>query len=122
MSTRDKTTDQSKESAGCELSASAGSLPPPGKPDSLTVQAIRKRFWRDGFYAVENYDRYGNIHRICQVRGGKVRYMANEWENVDDYFTDYHGNQWEGLHSVFLEGFSEANKQLSNTDHLHVHE
>ena len=101
--------DTEKLRDGEASAAPSCSLSEPVVPDSLTVQSLRKRFYQDGFYAVQNYDRHGNIHRICQVRGGEVRYMANEWEPVENYFTDYDGHQWVGLHSVFLEGFSEAN-------------
>lgn len=40
---------------------------------------------------------------------GKVRYMASDWEPVEDYFTDYDGKEWEGLKVVYLPKFSEQN-------------
>ena len=87
-------------------------LPEPQRAPAVVQQRLVLLFERDGFYAVENYDRHGNIHRICQVRGGKVRYMANDWEPVEDYFTDYDGKEWEGLKVVYLPEFSEQNNEV----------
>jgi len=88
-------------------------LPDP-KPTSENAKAsILARFMRPGFYAVENYDTHGNIHRIVEVdNSGSVRIQGNEWERVESYFSDYDGEEWPGLRTVFLEGFSRHNKLL----------
>jgi hypothetical protein len=87
-------------------------LPDPKNPSALTVQMVQKRFRKDGFYAVENYATHGNIHRICEVRAGKVRVHANEWEAVESFFVDYNGEEWQGLITIFLEGFSLHNADV----------
>lgn len=82
-------------------------LPDPVKPSPEVVEAVRKRFPKAGFYAVQNASRTGTVQRICEVDDGlRVRVHGPYWEAVETYFTDYDGNEWEGLIVIHLEGFS----------------
>jgi hypothetical protein len=87
-------------------------LPDPQLPSALTVQMIQKRFRKDGFYAIENHTTHGNIHRICEVQAGKVRVHPDQWELVESFFADYDGEEWPGLTTIYLEGFSIQNDQI----------
>ena len=67
---------------------------------------LLKLFEQNGFYAIENWDGVGNIHRISLIQDGKIITPFGDWEPVEDYFVDLDGLEFKGLKVVFLPGFT----------------